>query len=148
MMRRVMPTHFLLAALLAMSAFHLLWPVIGVVPAPWNLFGLIPVAAGIWLNLSADGAFHRAGTTVRPYEQSAALMTEGVFRVSRNPMYLGFALLLAGVAILLGSLTPWIVLPLFVLLMERLYIALEERMLKARFGSEWDAYAERVRRWI
>jgi protein-S-isoprenylcysteine O-methyltransferase Ste14 len=148
MPKQFLPTHYLLIAVAILPALHFLWAGKTIIPPPWNLLGLIPLAGGILINLAADGALHKAGTTVMPDKESAELVTGGAYRISRNPMYLGFVLVLAGVAVLLGSLTPWIVVPLFALLMDRLFIAPEERMLEARFGPAWKDYASRVRRWI
>jgi protein-S-isoprenylcysteine O-methyltransferase Ste14 len=148
MPKKIFPTHCLLIAVALMPALHFLWAGGILLPMPWNLVGLIPLAAGIGINLAADRDLHKAGTTVKPDEESAALVTGGAYRISRNPMYLGFVLLLAGIALLLGSLTPWIVVPAFALLMDRTFIAAEERMLEARFGAEWKAYQTAVRRWV
>jgi protein-S-isoprenylcysteine O-methyltransferase Ste14 len=145
---RLLPTHYLLFAILIAVALHFLFPGTIIVPLPWNLLGLVPLAGGIVINLMADGAFHKAGTTVKPFQESTALITGGVFRISRNPMYLGFVLALIGVALLLGSLTPWIIVPLFAVLMDRVFIIVEEQMLQARFGQAWSEYKAQVRRWI
>jgi len=134
--------------LTGMLALHFLLPLAELIPAPWNLLGLIPLVCGVVINLAADRAFRQAGTTVKPFEVSETFVTGGVYRISRNPMYLGFALILAGVALLLGSLTPWIAVPAFVLLVDRMYIAVEERMLEARFGSAWRDHRAAVRRWL
>jgi protein-S-isoprenylcysteine O-methyltransferase Ste14 len=145
---KLMPTHYLLFALLIMLALHFLWPVTTLVPLPWSLLGLIPLIAGVAINLQADASFHKAGTTVKPFQASTALITDGVFRITRNPMYLGFVLALMGVALGLGSVTPWIVVPLFAILMDRIFIAVEERMLETTFGQTWSEYKAKVRRWI
>src|SRR4030042_3612548 len=145
---KLFPTHFLLIAIVLIPALHFLWPGIVIFPAPWNFLALLPLAGGIFINLAADGAFHKAGTTVKPFSESSALVTTGMFRISRNPMYLGFVLILTAIAILLGSATPWIVVPLFALLIDRLFIAAEERMLEARFGPAWKEYKSGVRRRI
>jgi protein-S-isoprenylcysteine O-methyltransferase Ste14 len=63
-------------------------------------------------------------------------------------MYLGFVLVLIGIAALLGSLTPWIIVPLFAILMDQVFISVEERMLQAKFGQAWSEYTAQVRRWI
>lgn len=143
-----MPTSWLLLALLAMALLHFLLPIIRVVPGLWGLVGIVPLGLGVALNLAADRAFHQVGTTVKPFEESSALLTAGVFRITRNPMYLGFVLLLVGAAALLGSLTPWLVIPAFAVLVDRMYITVEERMLAAKFSSEWPAYCGRTRRWL
>lgn len=145
---KLLPTHYLLVAILIMVALHFLFPGTIVLSTPWNLVGFAPLAGGIVMNLIADGAFHKAGTTVKPFQESTTLITDGVFGASRNPMYLGFVLVLMGIAALMGSLTPWFIIPLFAALMDRIFITVEERMLEARFGQAWSAYKARVRRWI
>jgi protein-S-isoprenylcysteine O-methyltransferase Ste14 len=144
----VLPPTYLLAAMLVMVALHFALPLVRIVPLPWDLLGLLPAAAGVALNLIADGDFHRANTTVKPFEESAALLTDGVYRISRNPMYLGFALVLIGVAVLLGSLSPWIAVPAFVVAMDRVFIRAEERSLAQTFGPAWANYKQHVRRWL
>jgi protein-S-isoprenylcysteine O-methyltransferase Ste14 len=146
--KQVMPTTYLLAAMLLMVILHLVLPLVRIVPPLWNLIGILPIAIGVAINLLADRAFHRAATTVKPYQESSALITDGVFGLTRNPMYVGFVLILLGVAVLLRSLSPYVVVLAFALLMDRMYIVVEERMLVERFGQEWEAYRGRVRRWI
>jgi protein-S-isoprenylcysteine O-methyltransferase Ste14 len=146
--KAILPPTYLLIALILMALLDLLIPVVKFVPTPWNLFGILPLAGGIALNLLADRAFHRAETTVKPFEASSALVTDGVFRLSRNPMYLGYLLILLGIGLLLRSLMPLVVIPIFGYLMARVYIRTEEKMLQDTFGPAWDTYARRVRRWI
>jgi protein-S-isoprenylcysteine O-methyltransferase Ste14 len=85
---------------------------------------------------------------VKPLEESSALVTSGVYGLSRHPMYLGFVVLLAGVAILLRSLTPWLGVPALAVVLDRTFIVPEEGMLANRFGREWEQYKGRVRRWL
>ena len=87
-------------------------------------------------------------TTVKPFGEPSILVTDGVFRISRNPMYLGFALILMGVAVLMRPITPYIVIPLFVVLMDRGFIKAEEQMLLEKFGAAWLEYTKKTRRWI
>jgi protein-S-isoprenylcysteine O-methyltransferase Ste14 len=145
---RILPITYLLVALIVMLIFHFVIPTITLIPLPWNLLGLIPLVIGVLINLNADGALRKAGTTVKPFQESTALITTSVYRISRHPMYLGFIVLLSGVAILLGSLSPWVVIPIFALLMEVVFIRVEERMLEKKFGANWLAYKDKVRRWI
>ena len=147
-MQKLMPTTYLLVAILLSIALHFLIPVSYVVPSPWNLIGLIPVVFGVWINISADQAFKKAKTTVKPFEESNVLIQDGVFRLSRNPMYLGFVSILLGISILLRSLSPYVVVIVFTLLMELIFIRIEERMLAEKFGDQWSQYRSRVRKWI
>jgi protein-S-isoprenylcysteine O-methyltransferase Ste14 len=146
--KTVLPPTYLLIAILVMIAFHLLLPLAQVVSGLWWLVGLIPLTGGISLNIAADRAFDRGRTTVKPFEVSITLVTNGVFQISRHSMYLGFVLILLGIAVLLGSLTPYLVIPIFAILMDRVFIQTEEQMLEEQFGQTWLGYKARVRRWL
>jgi protein-S-isoprenylcysteine O-methyltransferase Ste14 len=108
------------------------------------------LAAGLAVIISAVAQFVRSRTTVDPLHPAAAskLVTGGVFRLTRNPMYLGMALILGAWALWLGNGMA-AVLPLgFVAWITRFQIAPEERALRANFGDEFENYAQRVRRWL
>ncbi|RZI44258.1 isoprenylcysteine carboxylmethyltransferase family protein [Herbaspirillum sp. HC18] len=111
---------------------------------------VIPALAGGIVALAGVAAFRGAHTTVNPTtpEASSSVVTTGVYRWSRNPMYLGFLLFLVGWVLYLGNLGAALFLPLFVLYMNRYQIAPEERMLNQKFGSEYVNYTRRVRRWL
>ena len=146
--KRALPPTYLLGSIVAMIALHFLLPWRRVIPHPWRLLGIAGVLVGIVLALVADRAFKRHRTTVKPFEESTSLVTTGAYAISRHPMYLGFVLLLGGIAVLLGSLTPLLVVGVFAVLMERMFIRVEERMMEAQFGQAWLAYKAKVRRWI
>ncbi|MGD0708559.1 MAG: isoprenylcysteine carboxylmethyltransferase family protein [Anaerolineaceae bacterium] len=146
--KKIMPTTYLLAAILLMLALHFLLPVANIIPPLWNLLGILPVVVGVVINLAADGAFRKAGTTVKPFEDSSALVTNGVYQFTRNPMYLGFVFILIGLAVLLGSLTPYLVSIAFAVLVDRMFIAVEERMLAEKFSLDWKIYKLSTRRWL
>jgi len=142
--------------LLALAAGALMW--LAARYAPFAAFAL-PArmylalglgAAGLVLDAAALAAFVRARTTVNPLrpEKSSALVRSGAYRLSRNPMYLGLALLLAGWAIWLANALALALLPAFVAWLDRFQIRPEERALAARFGAEYEAYRARVRRWL
>ncbi len=94
--------------------------------------------------------FRRAKTTVNPIkpESSSSLVTSGIYRHSRNPMYLGFLLILAGWAALKANLVTFLVLPAFVAYLNQFQIKPEERALRSLFGDEFKAYCSTVRRWV
>jgi len=145
---RPLPPSFLLIALLLMPVVHVLVPLRQIIPFPVNLVGVIPIVVGVFLDFAADAQFKRHRTTVKPFEDSAALVTTGVYAGTRHPMYLGFVLILLGVAVLFGSLGPFAIVAVFPAVMEAIFIRTEERMLAARFGEQWVAYRAKVRRWI
>ena len=146
--RRVLPPTYLFVAIVITVVLHFLLPGAKIIAYPWNLLGVVPLVLGIVMNLIADRAFKKVGTTVKPYEESTTLITEGVFRVSRHPMYVGFVLILLGIAILAGSLTPYIVIVIFAILMDIVFIRVEERMLEETFSEAWLEYKKHVRRWL
>ena len=106
-------------------------------------------AAGGALALAGVWAFARSRTTVNPLapQRARALVTGGVYRYTRNPMYLGMLLALAGWAVWLGNAAALLALPLFVAVLNTLQIRPEEAALRARFGADYARYAQRVRRW-
>lgn len=147
-LNKLLPPAYLLGTLLVMLGLFFFFPVRMLIPAPWNLAGFLTLILGVYLNLSGAGLFQAAGTTLRPFDRTAVLVTGGVYRVSRNPMYLGFVLVLLGVAFLLGSTTPFFAIPVFWLVIEKRFIQAEERLLAERFGEAYLDYCKRVRRWL
>lgn len=121
------------------------------VPPAWRIVAALAlVAVGGVFDVAGLIAFRRAKTTVNPMkpEKSAALVTSGVYRFTRNPMYVGMAFFLLAWAVYLAS--PWALLgPLvFAAYITRFQIKPEERVLAARFGTEFARYRARVRRWL
>lgn len=147
-LRKLLPPTYLYLAVALVIMLYILVPGPQIMPSLWRYLGILPLILGGALNVLADQAFKRHKTTVKPFEESTYLVTDGVFRLSRNPMYLGFVLILVGIAMLLGSLTPWIGVVGFPFLMENRFIRTEETMLEARFGDTWLAYKQRTRRWL
>jgi len=110
-----------------------------------------PIALlGIAVCLAGVLSFHRARTTVNPLhpERATALVDSGIYRFTRNPMYLGFATILLAWAVLLGSLPAMIGIPAFILYMNRFQIRPEERALNSLFQASFAGYCTRVRRWL
>jgi protein-S-isoprenylcysteine O-methyltransferase Ste14 len=145
---RIYPPVYLLAAILGMIALHLLLPGATLIASRWRWLGLSPIAAALTLGAFAVRLFRRHQTTIKPGEASSHMLTSGPYRFTRNPIYIGMTLILGGVAVILGSLTPWLVLPLFVYLIHRNIIPVEEQMLEHTFGEPYRQYRARVRRWL
>jgi protein-S-isoprenylcysteine O-methyltransferase Ste14 len=108
------------------------------------------VASGITFDLLGFVAFRRSRTTINPLtpNKASALVTSGVYRVTRNPMYVGMTLLLTAWAVYLSGLWPFVGPVLFVRYISRFQIQPEERVLRGLFGQEYADYAARVRRWL
>lgn len=110
--------------------------------------GMACLAAASGLTAAAVFEFLRARTTIIPREAPAALITGGIFRFSRNPIYLADVLILAGVSLILGSVPGLILVPALAWLLQERFIRGEEARLTEAFGSEFDAYRKSTRRWI
>ena len=117
----------------------------------WRLGAAVSLfVAGVVVAVAGVLEFRRARTTVNPTTPQAAtsMVRSGIYRHTRNPMYLGMLLVLAGWAVWLASLAAVAVLPVFVLYLNRLQIEPEERALASRFGADFEEYRRSVRRWL
>ncbi len=114
------------------------------------VLSIAPAVIGVLIAVAGVVAFRRADTTVDPRvpDRSSALVTSGIYRYTRNPMYLGLALALAGWAAWLAHPAALIGPPAFVLWIHRMQIPFEERAMRARFGEAFDRYRRTTRRWI
>ncbi|MGH7769198.1 MAG: methyltransferase family protein, partial [Candidatus Binatia bacterium] len=106
--------------------------------------------AGAIIAVSGVAAVRRAKTTINPMkpESSSFLVVSGVYRFTRNPMYLGVLLILAGWAVFLSNLLAFLLLPAFIFYMNRFQIEPEERALRSMFPEKFAVYERRVRRWL
>ena len=118
-------------------------------PLQW-LIALVLAITGIGLAIQGARSFRRASTTVNPLkpETTSNLVTSGIYRFTRNPMYLGMSILLTGWAVFLGNLVALLGVPVFMLYIGRFQIAPEERVLAKLFGKEFSDYQQQVRRWL
>jgi len=145
---RILPPVWLLITLLMQYVAHRLVPLAELVSTPWNYSGLVLMAFGLFMSATAAHLFKRADTPVIPFEKSTALVMNGWFRFTRNPMYLGMVLGCVGLAIFLGSLGAWLPLPEFILILRMRFIRGEEALLEDTFGEEYLRYKSKVRRWM
>lgn len=147
-MRKPLPPAYLLVSIIAILLPHLALPLKVPVRGAWRLAGLALLAMGLALNLAADQSLKQHKSTVKPFERPTTLISGGVFRLSRNPMYLGMTVLLLGIVLALGSISGLLVVALFAVLMDRVFIGAEEKAMEEEFGDKWLAYRRRVRRWV
>jgi protein-S-isoprenylcysteine O-methyltransferase Ste14 len=121
------------------------WPV----PMPGGGFiGWSLVLTGLLLMFAAIATMAIQRTTVVPRRAPSALVVSGVFRFTRNPIYLGDAILLSGLAVLWQAPAALLLVPVFMAVIAQRFIRGEEARLRAAFGAEFDAYARRARRWL
>lgn len=121
------------------------------IAVPYPLALAIALAAtGLFIAVLAMRRFNAAETTVNPLapESATSLVDGGIYRRTRNPMYAGLLLILAGWALWLGSLTSIAVIVLFVVAITELQIKPEEKALRALFGGAYEEYCRKVRRWV
>jgi protein-S-isoprenylcysteine O-methyltransferase Ste14 len=109
--------------------------------------GAVMIGLGLGVILLAAGQFLRHRTTVLPRETPSSMIDSGIYRWTRNPIYLGDALILAGAA-LRWDAGGLILVPLFMVVIQNRFIRGEEAGLRARFGPDFEAWAARTRRWI
>lgn len=124
------------------------WRPVGLLPERLALpVGVAVLLLGL-VTLPALRQFIRAGTRPEPWQPATALVTDGPYRFSRNPMYLGFTFIYLGVACWVNTAWPVALLPLVLLVMQYGVILREEAYLERKFGEEYRAFRRRVRRWL
>lgn len=134
--------------LIGLAADRLIGQLLSLPPLTRGVFAIALIVPGAGLLLAASGLFRRAGTDVKPWKTATALVDSGVYRFTRNPMYLGMALLYAGLAFAIESVGAWLFLPVVIIVIQTQVIAREERYLEAKFGEAYRDYKLRVRRWL
>jgi protein-S-isoprenylcysteine O-methyltransferase Ste14 len=147
-MKKLLPPVLFVISLAAAWLANRFVPIGVLVPPAVRPFGCVLIVAGLALLVAARVEFARVRTNVYTFDEPGTLVTQGVFRLSRHPMYLGFALVLAGAAVWFGSIAAFVPAALFIAVTDRWYIAFEERWMRAKFGAAYEEYARRTRRWI
>jgi protein-S-isoprenylcysteine O-methyltransferase Ste14 len=117
-------------------------------PSILRYLGLALTFLGFLLGIAAFIEFRRARTTLDPHGSPSQLVTSGIYRFTRNPIYLGFLLMVIGLPLNSGLYWGLILAPLYVLTMHRLIIRHEEAFLEKKFGKSYTGYRSRVRRWL
>lgn len=120
----------------------------GLLGSPWRWLGAPVVAAGLSVTVAGSRRFAAIGTNIKTFDDPDVLVADGIFAISRNPMYLGFTAALLGVAMMLDSTLAWAAPLLFYLAADRWYIPFEEERMGEQFGAAYEAYQTRVSRWI
>lgn len=144
---RILPPHYFVLSLLLIIGIG--WLEKGVLLAdPWPYLGGIPIAIGVVIAALGSRLFSQVGTNIIPFTESTTLVTGGVFSFSRNPMYTGMVLALAGAAVIMNGYVPWLVVVGFIAIIRGFFIRTEEILMEQTFAEDYLAYKARVRRWI
>ena len=146
--RKIIPPVYLLISLVLMWLMQHYFPIYQYVNPPAAYTGIILVLSGITIAAISANLFKKADTGIVPFDEATKLVTDGFYRFTRNPMYLGMILLLLGVALLFGSIGALLPVPLFILVIHNNFILDEEHFLEAAFGQQYLDYKSKVRRWI
>lgn len=149
MVKRVIyPPVWLLLGLIAIFTLNELYPLSRFTGLPAQLLGGAIIVVGLVLLVVANGLFVRAGTDIIPFRNVSTLVTGGVYRYTRNPMYLGMVAVLLGCAITVGAASTLLVPLVFAVIIQVRFIVPEEQILRSAFPEQYPAYCQRVRRWM
>lgn len=148
-MQKVLPPQLFILFAVSIPLVGWLLGALHHIPYPYNLLGIPMVVFGIGIASRGKTLFKKVGTNVNTFDEPHMLVTYGLYEKTRNPMYLGFAMALFGIAFLSqGSVSSFIMVILFIIITDQWYIKYEEIMLKEKFGSAYVEYCKRTRRWI
>jgi protein-S-isoprenylcysteine O-methyltransferase Ste14 len=147
MKKIIIPPVFLLISFILIAAFYFILEDYNYIIFPYNFFGIIPFFGGFVLTGKAHDLFKKYKTT-HTYDQPIHLIDEGIFAKTRNPIYLGMILFLLGLAICCGNLFSLAVPFLFLIIIELVFIPMEEKIMESTFGEQYNEYKKRVHRWI
>lgn len=145
---RIVPPFYMLASIIIMVALNAYAPIGQWLNPPWKYIGIAVIGLAFLLIIGSFILFRKAGTEPRPGVRANALVTSGTFRYTRNPMYIGMTTILIGVATLLGSYSPFIVIPVFVWIIQSQFIKREEKWMEEWFGQSYLDYKKKTPRWL
>jgi protein-S-isoprenylcysteine O-methyltransferase Ste14 len=145
---KILPPVYFVLSIGLIAVMHYSMPIYRIFQTPLNLCGLGLVVVGIAISAYGSGQFKKAGTPVVPFEQSTTLVTTGLYRITRNPMYLGLVIALIGIAIVSGTAGAFLPVLIFISIIDVRFIQQEEHFLEVLFGDSYREYRQSVRRWF
>jgi protein-S-isoprenylcysteine O-methyltransferase Ste14 len=147
MKRLFIPPVLLFISLLLIILFYFVIPGYNTIPFPYNLSGLVIAVIGFTIMGKARDLYRKYGTTLA-FDRSSHLIDEGIFRKTRNPMYIGMFLLLFGLGVFSTNIFSLLTSLVFLGLIHLYFIPLEEKLMHESFGQEYLVYKKKVRRWF
>lgn len=148
MNKKIMPPTYFMFLLLLSIVFNFIFPIHKLIMPPYSYLGILFIIFGIVMNIWSDSLFKKIKTTIKPHEMPTSFVASGPFKISRNPIYLGLTSILIGTALILGSLIAFFIPIVFIIIINMLFIPMEEKNLEKIFDKEYTDYKKRVRRWI
>ena len=147
---KIPPPVYALSVALVMWLFSRIFPVATLITHPWHNIGFVIIALAAIIDFTSLYWFFKKRTTPNPMKPgfTTGLVFDGMYKISRNPMYLGMLTMLFGFAVYLGKLTPFLVLPAFYFVITEMQIKPEEEILEKKFGEQYLDYKRKVRRWL
>ena len=142
-----MPPVIILIAILFQIALHKLLPIM-IIFEKMDWIGIVMGFLGFFISTGSILLFRINKTTIIPFQDSSFLITNGIYKYTRNPMYLGMLFVQFGIAIYFGSISPFVIPFLFIPIMNSRIIQHEEVMLEKQFGESYIIFKNSVRRWI
>jgi protein-S-isoprenylcysteine O-methyltransferase Ste14 len=142
------PPRIALALLTIATAFHLLFPAQSSYQYSSIYWSVALVSTGFTVMMLAWWQFKERKVAICPTADTDYLITDGIYRLTRNPMYLGMVAMLGGVAVFFGTLPFYAVTIVYFVLIDRWFCPYEEEKLLVTFGRDYDAYRLKVRRWV
>ena len=147
-MKKILPPTLFIICIAIMVGLWWLLPITQFLTFPISLIGILPFLVGLGIAKRSSDIFEKKGTNIDTFDDPDVLVTDGLFQISRNPMYLGFVTALFGLFILLGCLSPLFVVVIFFVITDRWYIEFEEAAMEKEFGYEYSKYKTKTRRWL
>ncbi len=146
--QHIRPPHYLLALLSLAAVLQFILQPAQLIPYPYNWLGVPVFAAGFFIMTTGYKNFVKKDTPIRHSETPKALVTEGLFQYTRNPMYVGIELFLAGIGLLINT-WPFLLVPVVMFfILQYVFIPWEEKLMEDLFKDEYRAYRQKVRRWL
>ena len=147
MKRKTYPPVYFISGFLLIIACYFIFPLLNFIPFPINLSGIVVLASGFIL-VSKSYMLFQKNNTPHNFDTATSLIEEGIFRYSRNPMYLGMVLILLGLGICFGNIISLIIPLIFFTIIHFVFIPIEEVMMGTLFKDSYEEYKRRVRKWI
>ena len=145
---KLLPPFLFLFCFLLILGLKLALPALSLHLSPWNYIGFFVLFGGLYIVRNIQRKFKQVATEINTFKQPKHLVDDGLFRYSRNPIYLGFTLSLFGLALLTANLAAFDVVLVFFLVANFWYIPFEEKAMEKEFGTDYITYKKQVRRWL